>query len=141
MSKVSGLTTSITMDDAAGTGRDISTDVKSFTVNTPRGTEDITGIDKSAIEKVLLRADGTISINGVFDASTANKAHDVFKSVPTQASSGTGSTRTCVIVYPGSVTLTMELVLTDYAVTMADDGSLVWTVPGELANGVAPTWS
>lgn len=141
MTKVSGLTTSVTVDDAAGTGRDISSDVKSINVGTPRGTEDITGIDKTAVEKVLLRSDGTVSINGIFNASTANKSHDVFKTVPTQASSGTGSTRTVVIVYPGSITLTLECVLTDYAVSLADDGSLTWTVPGELANGTAPTWS
>lgn len=137
MAKVSGLTTSITVDDSSGTGRDISNDVTSFTVNTPRGSQDITGLDKSAVERLLLRADGTISITGVFNTA-ANKSHDVFKTVPTQA--GT-TTRTVVIVYPGPATLTMEMVFTDYSVPFASDGSLVWTATGELANGTAPTWS
>lgn len=141
MTKVSGLTTSVTVDDAAGAGKDISNDITSFNVSTPRGTEDITGLDKSAVERILLRADGNISMNGVFNASTADKSHDVFKTVPTQSGSGTGSTRTVVIVYPGSKTLTMECVLTDYQINMGADGSLTWTVPGELANGTAPTWS
>lgn len=137
MAKVSGLTTSITVDDSGGTGRDISNDVTSFNVSTPRGSQDITGLDKSAVERLLLRADGNITITGVFN-SASNKSHDVFKTVPTQA--GT-TTRTVVIVYPGSITLTMEMVFTDYSVPMAADGSLVWTATGELANGTAPTWS
>jgi hypothetical protein len=65
----------------------------------------------------------------------------VFKSVPTQSGSGTGSTRTVVIVYPGSITLTMECVLTDYAIDRATDGPLTWTVSGSLANGTAPAWT
>lgn len=140
MAKVSGLTTSITIDDASGSGNDLSNDITSFNVSTPRGEQDITGLDKSAMERLLLRADGNITINGVFN-SASNKSHDTFKTVPTQSGTGTGSTRTCVIVYPGSKTLTMELILTDYQLAFANDGSLTWTVPGSLANGTAPTWS
>lgn len=138
MAKVSGITTSITVDAADAAGDDISGDVTSFNVNTPRGTQDITGLDKSAVERLLLLADGTISIQGVFNPALS---HVTFSTIPTQSGSGTGSTRTVVIVYPGPATLTMECVLTDYAITRAQDGSLVWTVPGSLANGTAPTWS
>ena len=140
MAKVSGLTTSVTVDDASGTGRDISNDITSFNVSTPRGEQDITGLDKSAVERLLLLADGNITMNGVFN-SASNKSHDVFKTVPTQSGSGTGSTRTVVIVYPGTITLTLEVILTDYQVSRGQDGSLTWSVPGSLANGTAPTWS
>jgi len=37
--------------------------------------------------------------------------------------------------------MTMELMLTDYPLTRAADGSLTFAVPGSLANGTAPTWS
>jgi len=131
----------VTVDNAAGAGKDISNDITSFNVSTPRGVQDITGLDKSAVERILLRADGNISMTGVYNASTADKSHDVFKSVPTQSGTGTGATRTVVIVYPGTKTLTMECVLTDYQVSMGADGSLTWTVPGSIADGVAPTWS
>lgn len=141
MTKVSGLTTSVTVDDASGAGKDISNDITSFNVSTPRGMQDITGLDKSAVERILLRADGEIQMNGVFNASTADKSHDVFKTVPTQSGSGTGSTRTVVIVYPGTKTLTMECILTDYSLSMGNDGALTWTVNGSIANGVAPAWS
>jgi len=141
LTKASGLTTSVTVDNAAGAGKDISNDITSFNVSTPRGVQDITGLDKSAVERILLRADGNISMTGVYNASTADKSHDVFKSIPTQSGTGTGATRTVVIVYPGTKTLTMECVLTDYQVSMGADGSLTWTVPGQLADGTAPTWS
>jgi hypothetical protein len=141
VTKASGITTSVTVDDAAGAGKDLSNDITSFTVGTPRGSQEITGLDKSAVERILLLADGTISMTGIFNASTADKSHDVFKTVPTQSGTGTGATRTIVIVYPGTKTLTMECILTDYSLARGDDGSLVWTVAGSLANGTAPTWS
>lgn len=140
MAKVTGITTSVTVDDAAGSGNDLSNDITNFSVSTPRGMQDITGLDKSAVERILLRADGTVTLNGVFN-SAANKSHDTFKTIPTQSGSGTGSTRTVVIVYPGTKTLTMECILTDYQVTMGNDGALTWSVPGSIANGTAPTWS
>lgn len=140
MAKVSGLTTSVTVDNAAGSGNDISNDITSFNVSTPRGEQDITGLDKSAVERILLLADGNITINGVFN-SASNKSHDTFKSVSTQSGTGTGSTRTVVIVYPGTITLTLEVIFTDYAISRAQDGSLTWTVNGSLANGTAPAWT
>jgi hypothetical protein len=89
VAKVSGLTTSVTVDNAAGTGQNISNDITSIDVSTPRGMQDITGLDKSAIERLLLLADGTVTLNGVFNTAT-NMSHDVFKTVPTQSGTGTG---------------------------------------------------
>lgn len=140
MAKVSGLTTSITVDDAAGAGKDISNDITSFNVATPRGVQDITGLDKSAVERLVVRSDATISMTGVFNSAT-DKSHDVFKTVPTQAGTGTGATRTIVIVFPGPKTLTIECVLTDYQLSFGADGTLTWTVPGQLANGTQPAWT
>jgi hypothetical protein len=140
MAKVSGLTTTVTLDDASGTGRAISNDVTSIEVSTPRGAQDVTGLDKSAVERILLLADGTGTISGVFNTAT-NMSHDVLKTVPTQSGSGSGSTRTLVIVFPGPATLTLEVLLTDYSLSRGSDGSLTWTVPFQLANGTAPAWS
>lgn len=136
MAKVSGITTSVTVDDSGGVARIISNDVTSITAATPRGVREITGLDKSAVERILLLADGNVTINGIFNTA-ANNSHDVFKTVPTQ--SGT-VTRTVVIGYPGA-TLTMEMVFSDYSITRAEDGSLVWSAPGALANGTAPAWT
>lgn len=136
MAKVSGIPTSVTVDDSGGVARVISNDVTSITAATPRGVQEITGLDKSAVERILLLADGNVTINGIFNTA-ANNSHDVFKTVPTQ--SGT-VTRTVAIGYPGA-TLTMEMVFSDYSITRAEDGSLVWSAPGALANGTAPAWT
>lgn len=137
MPKVSGLTFTVTVDDSGGTPRDISNDITSFDFDTPRGVQDITGLDKSAIERVLLLADGTCTIKGVVN-TTANKSHDVFKTVPSQA--GT-ITRTVVFGLSTGGTLTMEMVFTGYSWSRGQDGSLVWSAPGALANGTAPAWT
>ena len=134
MAKVSGITSSITVDDSGGVGRDISDNVTNLSFATPRGSQDVTGLDVSAMERLLLLADGNVTINGVFDAAT-NMSHDVFKTVATS-----NATRTVVIV-TGGATLTMEMIFTDYSLSRGNDGSLTWTATGSLANGTAPAWS
>jgi len=57
MAKESGLGFSCTVDDSGGTGRDISNDVTNLDFATPRGIQDSTGIDVSAMERILLLAD------------------------------------------------------------------------------------
>jgi hypothetical protein len=79
-------------------------------------------------------------MTGVFN-SASNASHDTFKTIPTQSGTGTGSTRTVVIVYPGSKTMTMECVLNDYQLSFSNSGELTWNVTGQVANGTAPTWS
>src|SRR5581483_12044225 len=127
MAKENGIGMSVTVDDSGGVARDISNDITSINFSTPRGVQDITGLDKSAIERILLLADGNMTINGVFN-DAANKSHDTFKTVPTQTAT---VTRTVVIVVSGQ-TLTMEMVFTDYALARGQDGSLTWSAPGVL---------
>lgn len=124
----------VTVDDSGGTGRAITNDVTSIQFSTPRGLQDVTGLDKSAVERLLLLADGNVTINGVFNDAT-NQSHDVFKTVPT-----TSVSRTVVIVHSGQ-TMTMEIMFSDYSLSRGQDGSLTWTATGSLANGTAPTWS
>lgn len=126
MAKVSGLTTSVTV-----AGNDISGDITSFNVDTPYGQQDITGLDKSAIERLLLRADCTGTLNGVFD-TTAGKSHATLK---------TPGSKTFVIVYPGPATLTFTAVTTNYAPTHGEDGSLTWSCQWALSSGTAAAWT
>ena len=51
MAKQSGLGDYLAVDDSSGSARDISTDVTSATFNTGKSLQDITGIDKSAVER------------------------------------------------------------------------------------------
>lgn len=135
MSKESGLgITTLSVDDSAGTARDIRNDITNFQMATPRAVQDTTGIDKLAMERLLLLADFSITLNGVFDDGT-NLAHSVFKSVPS-----TSVLRTVSLNISGQ-TLANECLFTDYSLNRGDDGSLVWTAPGVLGDGQVPTWS
>ena len=139
MAKESGLGfTSLSVANSAAALQDIRNDVPNFQFATPRGVQDVTGIDKFAFERLLLLADMTMTLNGVFN-DAANKSHDVFKSVPTY-----GSGRDILLAHSGNTlgtTPQVQLIATDYALTRAAGGELTWTVPMSLSNGAIPTWT
>ncbi|WP_322501826.1 hypothetical protein TR631_33895 [Streptomyces rochei] len=133
--KESGLGWSVcSVDDASGTPRAIVNDITNVQFATPRGVQDATGIDKSAYERILLLADFSITLNGVFN-DAANMGHDVFKTVPS-----TSVARTTTLTVSGQ-TLANEVLYTDYPLTRADSGELTYSVPGVLADGTVPTWT
>ena len=139
MAKESGLAwTSLSIDDSGGTLRDLRNDITNLEVSLPRASQDITGIDKSAFERLLLLADMTITMNGVFN-DASNQAHDVFKTIPS-----TSVAREILFNISGQIlgtTPQVTLILTDYPLTRSDSGELTWAVPGSLANGAIPTWT
>lgn len=135
MAKENGLGWStFSVDDSAGSVCDIKNDVTSLQFATPRAVQDVTGLDKSAIERLLLLADFTVTANGVFN-DAASHAHVVFKTVPS-----TSVARTTSIGVSGQ-TLACEVLYTDYQLNRGADGALTWTAPGSLADGTVPTWS
>src|SRR6266496_449011 len=135
MAKTSGLSVStLSVDDSAGSVQPIVNDFNSFSFSTPRGVQDVTGVDKAAVERLLLLADFSITLNLVFDPA-ANFAHDVFKTVPS-----TSVARTTTIAMSAK-TLANEVLYTDYPLQRAATGELTAAVPGVLANGVVPTWA
>jgi len=134
MAKEGGLGMSVAVDDSTGTARTISNDITNLTISTPRGVQDVTGVDKSAIERLVLLADMSVTLNGVFDDGS-NLAHSVFRTVPS-----TSVARTTTIGVSGQ-TLAGELLYTDYGLTRANDGALTWSAPGVLADGTVPTWA
>ncbi len=91
-------------------------------------------MDKSAMERLLLLADASVQLNGVFNPA-ADQSHDVFKTVPS-----TAVARTVTLVVSAQ-TLPNEMLFSDYALTRAADGSLTWTAPGALSDGTLPTWA
>lgn len=133
MSKASGLgQTTLSVDDASGTPTVIKNDVTNWQMATPRGVQDITGVDKSANERLLLLADCSVTLNGVFNASLS---HTVFRTV-----SSTSVARTVTQTVNG-VTLAPEILFSDYQMTRSDSGELTWSAPGALADGTVPTWA
>lgn len=135
MAKQSGLGwTTLSVDNSAGTPNVIKNDITNMQFSTPRGVQDVTGIDKSANERLLLLADYSMTLNGVFN-NAANLSHDTFKSVPS-----TSVARTVTNVISAS-TLSGELLPTDYSLTRTQTGELTWAVPLVLADGTVPTWA
>lgn len=135
MAKESGLGwTTLSVDDGTGTAQAIKNDVTNFEFATPRGVQEVTGVDKSAYERILLLADFSITLNGVFN-DAANMSHAVLKTV-----SSTSVNRQVTLTISGQ-TLVNECIFTDYSLNRADDGSLTWQAPGLLSDGTVPTWS
>ena len=135
MAKESGLgVTTLSVDNSSGTAQAIKNDITNFSFSTPRGVQDVTGVDKSAMERLLLLADFQITLNGVFN-DAANMSHAVLSTVPS-----TSVVRAITFTHSGN-TLANECIVTDYALTRAADGSLTWSAPAALADGAIPTWS
>ena len=135
MAKENGLGwTTLSVDDSGGTVRAIKNDIRNLSFATPRAVQDVTGIDKSAMERLLLLADFSVDLNGVFN-DAANQSHDVFKTVPS-----TSVNRTVTIAVSGQ-TLANACLVTDYNLTRSDTGELTGSAPGVLADGTVPTWA
>lgn len=137
MAKTSGLGATVLCDDASSVAQTISNDVTDFQFATPRAVQDITGVDKSAHERLLLLADYSATLKGVFNTA-ANMSHAVFKTIPS-----TSVNRNLKIEPTSGATpfLSCLCALTDYALTRSNAGDLTWSVPAVLADGTVPTWS
>lgn len=137
MAKTSGLGAAIVIDDASGTPQTISNDITEFSFSTPRGVQDITGVDKSAHERLLLLADASTSLKGVFNAA-ANMSHAVFSSIPSTSVDRT----TKITPTANSVPyLSTEQLFSDYALSRSATGELTFDVTGALADGTVPSWT
>jgi hypothetical protein len=135
MAKASGLGwTTLSVDDSGGTARDIRNDVTSCEIATPRGVQDVTGLDKSANERLLLLADASVNLTGVFN-SASSKSHDVLKTIPSTSVNRTISLTVNAVSLPG------EYLGTDYSLSRAQNGELTWKAPFVLADGTVPTWA
>jgi len=136
MAKQTGLGDYLAIDDSGGTARDLSNDLTSYSVNTPQNMFEVTGIDKSAVERIIGLNDYTLTVNGVFNKAS-NKSHDVFKT-------RTG-TRTVTLAIGGNTSgypkLEAEMLVNEYNLERGDDGGLTWSAGLSLQSGTVPAWS
>lgn len=135
MAKISGFPFTVAVDDSGGLVETISNDITNLQFATPRGVQDITGVNSSAVERLLLLADFSITLNGLVNTAASPSSHDVFKTVPS-----TSVTRTVTLTV-GSKVLPNETIFTDYAITRGQDGSMTFSAPGALNSTVLPTWA
>jgi hypothetical protein len=134
-SKVTGIGwTTLTVADASSSAQDLREDITNLSFSTPRGVQETTGIQQSAMERLLLLADFSITMAGVFDPGS-NLEHEVFGTIPS-----TSVIRAVSMVVAGC-DLACNCYLTDYQITRSNSGELTWSVPGVLADGNVPTWS
>jgi hypothetical protein len=135
MAKMSGIPLVLTVANSNGGVVDISNDVNSVTLNTSRGEQDITGLDKEAIERLLLLTDAELGLTGTFNELLS---HRVFRDC------GSGNPRAVSITLPGGGALdvlAMNLVFASYVVSRGADGALTWTTTGKLFDGVVPVYA
>lgn len=139
MSKTTGLGwTTFAVDDAGAGANNIRNDCRSLDFETPRDVQDVTGLDKSAYERLLLLADFSCTPKGVFN-DEADMSHQTLKTA-----SSDSTLRTVTIAVAGSAgtnTLPNECLITNYKVMRSDSGELTWEAPMVLANGTVPTWT
>jgi hypothetical protein len=147
MAKETGLgwtTCSVDDNNTAATPalRAIINDVTSLDFSTPRGVQDTTGIDKSAMERLLLLADCSITLNGVFNDAATTGSHTVLSTITNSAVA-----RSVTLTVSGQ-TLNdsntsggVEILFTDYTVTRSASGELTFSASGDLADGAVPTWT
>jgi len=135
MTKESGMGMTVAVDDSGTTARTISNDITNLSFATPRGVQDITGVNSSAMERLLLLADFSVTLNGVFNDASAPSSFDCFKTVPSSS-----VTRTVTITVSAQI-LETECLFSDFALNRGADGSLTWTAPGALNETTVPTWT
>jgi hypothetical protein len=136
MAKESGLGwTTCSVDDSGDTLRAIINDVTSLDFSTPRGVQDTTGIDKSAMERLLLLADFQITLNGVFNDAASTGFHTVFKDI-----GSTSAERDVNLTVSGQI-LNTKCLFSDASYSRSASGEFTMTVTGLLSDGTAPTWS
>lgn len=126
------------MADAGGTPRVISNDVTDFTLNTPRGVQDVTGVDKSAHERLLLLADVSVSLKLVFN-SAVNMGHAVFSTV--SSTSVPRATSIAPTANNSTPILTFNAIYSDYSLSRSASGELTTSTKGDLSDGALPTWA
>lgn len=134
MAKTTGFPATISVDDSSTSAQDISNDVTNFSFATPRGVQNTTGVDSSAMERLLLLADASITLNGVFNTA-ANLSFQVLKTVPS-----TSVERTVSITVTSQI-LSNECLFTDFSFTRPQTGEMTWAAPAVLSDGTVPTWT
>ena len=137
MAKITGIPSTLSIDNGAGVSKVITNDVTSVSFSTPRDSWEVTGLDKTAVERLVGLVDFTGEISGEFNAA-ADMSHAVLSTA-----CSTSQVRTLVIQLGSGVaaTMTAEVYVTDYTISRDEKGRLTWKAPFVNAGLTTPTWS
>ncbi len=132
MTKESGIGMTLSIDDSAGTLKDLSNDISACTFGTPQALQDVTGLDKSAMERIALLSDATVQITCPAFNDASDHMYAVLKT-------RTG-VRTVTIAHSGN-TLSMEMLISEVNWSRNADGSLGAQATFMLQSGTVPSWT
>ena len=135
MSKQTGITGTVTLGDANGVAQAFSADVQSFTINQSRAQIDVTGIDKSFMERLPGLGDYSIDLSGVVNNAGTATAHQALSSM------GTSLRAFTIVLNTLGGTAAGTAALASYNVSRAGDGALTWSATLNCANGTGLVWS
>lgn len=137
MAKVSGLGAAISLADDTDTPQIISDDVTEFSLGTPRAVQDTTGVDVYAHQRLLLLADATCSLKGVFN-NAANMSNMVISTM-----SSTSVLRAVQVTPTASSKpyLGFNGYISSYDVARSATGELTWASEISLGDGATPVWT
>ncbi len=93
---------------------------------------EVTGLDKSAMERLHGLADFSINPSGTFDDATSDSPHDCFADLSAERDVG---------ITVSAQLLDVKALFTDYSLNRGNDGSLTWSAPGVLSDGTVPNWT
>lgn len=151
MAKSSGLGDNLYID-----GFDLSGDVGSLgRIGGSQTTQDVTGINKSAMERIGLLRDGGIDFNAFWNpGAAATSAHNVLKTLPTTdrvvtylRGTALGGEAACMVGKQldyagtrgneGSLTFAVQAQASGYGLEWGRQGTAGWRTDGAAANGPA----
>ena len=135
MAKTSGVATYVAIDNAAVSLQDISNDVSSVSNSSSQNLLDVTGMDKTAVEKIAGLRDNTLSMNGYYN-NAANMSNQVLSSM-------TGVRSIDIRIggnSQGNPRFRAEMLISSYNVDIGDDRGMTWTCTAELQDGNPGTW-
>lgn len=125
MAKVNGIPMTFTIDDSSGNPVTFSSEVGSCNLNTSRAQQDVTGLDSDGTERINLRGDYTLDMNGFWDPDVVIP---VFGDL--------SNARSFSAAFPGA-TASGEVVIASFNVSRNDDGSIGWTASASQSDGAS----
>jgi hypothetical protein len=133
MAVISGITSTFSVDDSSGSPVDLSAYAQSFQLGTPTNLQDITSLSQSAIARLALLKDFTVSVTFGFGTAVVN----ALKADPT------GGLRTTVVgIGAGpAATLTFESLLGNMQISRDQAGYATITADFQNGDGAVGVWS
>jgi hypothetical protein len=129
MAKMSGLPTSFSIDDSAGSPATFSSQVATLGLDISQALQDSSGLDVTGTERIPLRGDWSAPITGA--AMEPADVVPVFGDIRGE--------RNIVVTYPGNVTFTGKCVIGTFGSSVNQDGSWNWTANVSSSDGSFPT--